>query len=177
MISKKVLVGKKIILRTVSESDCNNAYISWMNDYETNYYMETRWNEQTLETIIDFVNSVAKSQDSYLVAIIDQSSSTHIGNIKLGPINQKYKYAEISYFIGDKKFRGMGYAQEAVELVCEYGFTVLQLHRIQAGVIDGNTRSEKVLVANGFLLEGRLRHKFIRDGVYLDHLIYGRLNR
>ena len=89
MISKKVLVGKKIILRTVSESDCNNAYISWMNDYETNYYMETRWNEQTLETIIDFVNSVAKSQDSYLFAIIDQSSSTHIGNIKLGPINQK----------------------------------------------------------------------------------------
>lgn len=177
MISKKVLVGKKIILRTVSESDCNNAYISWMNDYETNYYMETRWNEQTLETIIDFVNSVAKSQDSYLFAIIDQSSSTHIGNIKLGPINQKYKYAEISYFIGDKKFRGMGYAQEAVELVCEYGFTVLQLHRIQTGVIDGNTRSEKVLVANGFLLEGRLRHKFIRDGVYLDHLIYGRLNR
>ena len=177
MISKKVLVEKKIILRTVSESDCNNAYISWMNDYETNYYMETRWNEQTLETIIDFVNSVAKSQDSYLFAIIDQSSSTHIGNIKLGPINQKYKYAEISYFIGDKKFRGMGYAQEAVELVCEYGFTVLQLHRIQAGVIDGNTRSEKVLVANGFLLEGRLRHKFIRDGVYLDHLIYGRLNR
>ena len=177
MISKKVLVGKKIILRTVSESDCNNAYISWMNDYETNYYMETRWNEQTLETIIDFVNSVAKSQDSYLFAIIDQSSSTHIGNIKLGPINQKYKYAEISYFIGDKKFRGMGYAQEAVELVCEYGFTVLQLHRIQAGVIDGNTRSEKVLVANGFLLEGRLRHKFIRDGVYFDHLIYGRLNR
>ena len=177
MISKKVLVGKKIILRTVSESDCNNAYISWMNDYETNYYMETRWNEQTLETIIDFVNSVAKSQDSYLFAIIDQSSSTHIGNIKLGPINQKYKNAEISYFIGDTKFRGMGYAQEAVELVCEYGFTVLQLHRIQAGVIDGNTRSEKVLVANGFLLEGRLRHKFIRDGVYLDHLIYGRLNR
>ena len=84
---------------------------------------------------------------------------------------------EDCYFIGDKKFRGMGYAQEAVELVCEYGFTVLQLHRIQAGVIDGNTRSEKVLVANGFLLEGRLRHKFIRDGVYLDHLIYGRLNR
>lgn len=177
MISKEVLVGNKIILRTVGESDCNDAYVSWMNDYETNYYMETRWTEQTLEAITDFVNSVAKSQDSYLFAIIDKNSSKHIGNIKLGPINQKYKYAEISYFIGDKIFRGMGYAQEAVELVCEYGFNFLQLHRIQAGVIDGNKRSEKVLEANGFLLEGRLRQKFIRDGVYLDHLIYGRIKR
>lgn len=46
MILNEKLVGDKIILRTVCDSDCNTAYLKWMNDFETNYYMETRWNKQ-----------------------------------------------------------------------------------------------------------------------------------
>lgn len=176
MICKDELIGSRIILRTVRESDCNDSYLKWMNDFETNYYLETRWNEQNLNTIIDFVNNIALSQDCYLFAIIDKQTGLHIGNIKLGPIIKRYNYSDISYFIGEKRYRGLGYAREAITLVCDFGFNVLQLHRIQAGVIEGNIKSERALIATGFSLEGRLRHKFIRNGKYLDHLIYAKIN-
>ena len=171
MILNEKLVGNKIILRTVCDSDCNTAYLKWMNDYETNYYMETRWNKQSEETILAFVNHTAESKDSYLFAIVEKESGIHIGNIKLGPIIYRYKYADISYFIGEKQFRGQGYAKESIKLVCDFAF-----NRIQAGVIEGNIISEKVLSSTGFKLEGRLQQKFIRDGKYLDHLIYGMVN-
>lgn len=176
MILNEKLEGKHIVLRTVVEEDCNEAYVSWMNDYETNYYMETRWNEQTKKTIIEFVNTISKSNDSYLFAIVEKSSGIHIGNIKIGPIVPLYKYADISYFIGEKQYRGLGYAKEAIGLICDFAFIDLCLHRVQAGVIEGNTSSENTLISMGFELEGRLRHKFIRDGKYLDHLIYGLIN-
>lgn len=176
MILNEKIVGDKIILRTVCDSDCNTAYLKWMNDFDTNYYMETRWNKQSEETILAFVNHIAESKDSYLFAIVEKESGIHIGNIKLGPIIYRYKYADISYFIGEKQFRGQGYAKEAIKLVCDFAFNKLGLHRIQAGVIEGNITSEKVLSSTGFKLEGRLQQKFIRDEKYLDHLIYGMVN-
>lgn len=176
MILNKQLEGNHIVLRTVVEEDCNEAYVRWMNDFETNYYMETRWSEQTTHTIIEFVNTISKSKDSYLFAIVEKSSGIHIGNIKIGPIIPRYKYADISYFIGEKQYRGLGYAKEAIGLICDFAFIDLRLHRVQAGVVEGNISSEKTLISMGFELEGKLRHKFLREGKYLDHLIYGLIN-
>lgn len=176
MTIQEQLIGEKVALRMVCMEDCNDTYVQWMNDFETNYYMETCWNEQNLQTIREFVNGVMESGDSYLFAIMDISSGRHIGNIKIGPIRYRYKFADISYFIGDKEFRGKGCATEAIRLICEFGFYKLGLHRIEAGVIEGNIRSEKVLLANGFVEEGRLTHRFIREGKYLDHILFGKIN-
>jgi RimJ/RimL family protein N-acetyltransferase len=176
MIINRLLIGEHIELRMVELADCNDTYLQWMVDYETNYYMETRWNEQTVQTITGFVNSIRNSSDSYLFAIVDKKGGIHIGNIKLGPINSRYNYADLSYFIGNKNFHRKGYAKEAIKLVCQFAFVSLQLHRIQAGVIEGNDVSRHVLEATGFTLEGRLRDKFIRDDGYLDHFVYSLIN-
>ena len=118
------------------------------------------------------IHKISKGFLSILFAIIERQSGRHIGNIKLGPINSRYHYADISYFIGEKEMRGKGYAKEAVELVCDYGFRCHQLHRIQAGVIDGNDISAHVLLSCGFKLEAKLRDKFIVNNQYVDHLIF-----
>ena len=159
MIYTKVLSGKLVQLRAVSLVDCNDNYIKWMNDYETNRFMETRWSMQNRETITAFVESIRRSQDSYLFAIIDKKSCKHIGNIKIGPINNRYGYADISYFIGDADFKGLGLAKDAVKVICEFGF------------------SEGVLLACGFQFEGRLRDKFVVEGQYADHLLYGLISK
>lgn len=176
MICEHTLMGKQILLRMAEESDCGEDYIRWMNDYETNRFMETRWNVQDYRTITAFVKGIRDSSDSFLFAIVDKCSMRHIGNIKLGPINKRYKYADISYFIGETEFRRRGFAKEAVELICRYGFRELQLHRIQAGVISGNEISVSVLLSCGFKLEGRLSEKFIVEGKYADHLVFGLLD-
>lgn len=173
MIYEKPIESERLILRPVALSDCNESYIRWMNDEETNRYMETRWNVQNLETITSFVREIRASDDSYLFAIVEKQSARHIGNIKIGPIHKRYHYANISYFIGEKEFRGRGLATEAIRAVCQFGFQVLNLHRIQAGVIEGNDASARALASCGFRLEGRLADKFVVSGKYADHLIYG----
>lgn len=175
MVIHEELIGENIVLRTACVSDVNDNYFNWMNDYETNLYMETHWEEQSVNSIIKFVEKNEKSDDNYLFAIYKKNNK-HIGNIKLGPIVERYKYADISYFIGDKEERGKGYAKEAVHIVVDFAFNRLNCHRLQAGVIEGNISSEKVLLGAGFKLKGRLEQKLIRNGKYLDHLIFGLVN-
>jgi len=176
MVINEPIIGKNVLLRMVEIDDCNEHYIAWMNDPKTNQYMETRYSRQNFDTITAFVKEKRASHDSYLFAIVERCSNRHIGNIKIGPINERYHNADISYFIGEKDCRRKGYATEAIKLVCEFGFSVLKLHRIQAGVASENVASSRVLLACGFSLEGVLKEKLQIDGQYMDHLWYGLLS-
>lgn len=154
-------------------SDCTEAYVRWLNDNEVNRYLETKWLKQTLDTIKEFVAEQRENSHSILFAIIDNSTRRHIGNIKIGPINKRYRYADISYFIGDKAFWYKGIATEAIGLVCRFGFEKLLLHRIEAGVYENAVGSWKALEKNGFLREGVFRNMVYFDGKYMDVFRYG----
>lgn len=174
MICKKEITGNLVRLRTVEMTDCNETYLQWMTDAETNQYMETRWTAtQTVQTIKNFVESMRQSPDSILFAITEKTSGIHIGNIKIGPVNQYNHYADISYFIGEKSCRNRGMATEAVRLICDFGFQELGLHRIQAGAIIKNEASVHVLQRAGFQIEGRLKEKYLVNGEYVDCYIMG----
>lgn len=175
MLYDKELTGEKIKLRIIELDDCNSKYLGWLKDKEVNQYLETRWNEQTLESIKDFVTSIRNSDHSYLFAIIHQNK--HVGNIKIGPIHPIYKYADVSYFIGKKSAWGKGIATEAIKLITDFGFNILGLNRLQAGAFAPNIGSKKALEKNGYKKEAVYRKKvFINSGdEYIDSHMYGLL--
>lgn len=175
MLYNGILKGEKIILRMVELKDCNSKYLSWLNDREVNQYLETRWEEQTTDKIKNFVASIRESNHSYLFAIIYQNE--HIGNIKIGPIHPIYKYADVSYFIGEKSTWGKGIATEAVRLITKFAFETLNLNRVQAGAFENNVGSQKALERNDYKKEATYRKKsFINlDDDYIDSYMYGLL--
>ena len=163
MITEKVLYGKQIFLRQIELTDCNDNYVRWLNDSEVNQYLETKWYEQNIVTIKEFVESLRNSSHSVLFAIICKEK--HIGNIKIGPIHPRYNHADISYFIGEKEYWHRGIATEAIKLICDYGFKDLNLNRIEAGAYECAIGSWRALEKCGFKREGVLR-KQIYFNVY-----------
>lgn len=180
MILRTVLEGKNISLRTIELSDCTQNYLDWLNDTEVNQYLETRLYEQSLNSIADFVKSMRESSTCYLFAIIYENK--HVGNIKIGPINSFHKFADISYFIGDKTSWGKGVATEAIRLVCEFAFKILKLNKLCAGAYEANKGSQIVLEKNGFKREGIKRKQYLTGnsedfpGKYTDIYEYGLLS-
>jgi [ribosomal protein S5]-alanine N-acetyltransferase len=173
LIYNEILKGDTIFLRVVDLNDCNQTYLNWLNDVDVNKFLETRWNKQSLESIKSFVEEMRKSEHSYLFAInIDDK---HIGNIKIGPIHAIYKYADVSYFIGDKSQWGKGIATEAIKLITDFGFTILGLNRLQAGAYEYNIGSQRALEKNGYKKEAVYRKKsFIHLGdEYCNSYMYG----
>lgn len=170
-----MLHGGVIILRQIKLEDCTDTYVGWLDDPEVNHYLETRWENQTLDSIKGFIESQMANDHSILFAIITASDGRHIGNIKIGPVNRHHNHADISYFIGEKTYWNQGIASEAINLVSGFGFNELGLHRVEAGVYAEAIGSWKALERNGFSREAVFREQAISDGEYMDIYRYGLL--
>lgn len=177
MTTEKVKTGELISLRQIEMKDCTDHYVDWLNDPEVNQYLETKWFRQDMESIRAFVKEQRENDHSLLFAIILNEGKRHIGNIKIGPIHEHYRHADVSYFIGDKRFGNKGIATEAIRLVCEFGFQELKLHRIEAGAYAAAVGSWKALEKNGFRREGIFKEQVTFNGKYMDVYRYGLLRR
>lgn len=72
---------------------------------------------------------------------------------------------EIGYVI-NPAYWGQGIAQEAVNAVMDFGFETLNLHRIEAKFIMGNTASMRVMEKSGMQFEGYSREAMLIKGEY-----------
>jgi [ribosomal protein S5]-alanine N-acetyltransferase len=162
----------RVSLRPVTVDDCTARYVDWLRDPEVNRYLETRWVDQTLETVRAFVEATEQDSASHLLAIIDNASLAHIGNIKIGPVSTHHHSADISYFIGERSFWGRGYATEAIRRASAFGFERLELHRLQAGLYASNVASARALEKAGYVREAVFEQQLAGATGWEDHVWY-----
>jgi len=99
----------------------------------------------------------------------------YVGNISLVPCEDIYrKSAEIGYFIGEP-YWNKGIVTTAVNLITDYGFNYLGIVRIQTGIFEYNTASQRVLEKCGFLKEGIFRKSVYKQGKLWDEVRYAKL--
>jgi RimJ/RimL family protein N-acetyltransferase len=72
-------------------------------------------------------------------------------------------------------FRGRGLGTDVVRALCEYGFTVRGLHRLQIETLVSNTAMLKAAERAGFTREGTLRQAAWVTGEFVDEVILGLL--
>lgn len=172
-----VIEGERIYLRDVESFDVNEKYCLWMRDKEINKYLETRFVDQTRETILDYVSSMQKKTNVVYSAICLKSNDSHIGNIKLGPIVANHNRAKISLMIGEKECWGQGYAKEAILLITRFGFEYLNLTKIEAGIYEVNEGSINAFLSSGFSIEGRLNDSINFNGKLIQVVVMGLTKR
>ena len=100
-------IYKNFNLQELNIDDVSRNYVKWLNDYSVVRFTEQKFHKHTIKSVKKFVIEKKRKRDEFLLGIFLSNKKTHVGNIKLGPINFKHKYAEISYFIGEKKFQNL----------------------------------------------------------------------
>ena len=106
-------------------------------------------------------------------AVTDQSSGALLGAVSLG-IHPSHARGELGYWIG-VPFWGAGYATEASRALVEYGFTHLELNRIEARHLVRNPASGRVIQKLGLSYEGTLRQSVRKWGRFEDLAMYSLL--
>lgn len=87
-----------------------------------------------------------------------------------------FKSGILGYSI-DKDEQGKGYMKEAVNLVVEYAFDDLDLHRIEASALVDNEKSKGVLRGCGFEELGINKNYLNINGMWKDHITYYKIKR
>ena len=150
----KQLKGEKCYLSPIDPDDAEK-YCEWLNDISTTMYLDPTFSlarDKEREIIYSFINSNNK-----LFGIIDNESDKLIGGIGLHELDFINGNATYGIYIGDKSFRGKGYAKEATELILDYGFNILNLNNVNLNVYEYNEKAIRLYEKLGFNLIGRRR--------------------
>lgn len=166
---------ERLTLETLTPENMSDDYIDWLQDPQVLKYLEVRHTPQTRENITEFVNNMHNASNNLMLGIFLKDYNKHIGNIKLGPIDWRYKRADIGIIIGDKNQWGKGYAPEAIEAVCSLAFNELGLSRVQAGAYASNVGSQKAFEKVGFHIEGSFKNYWQLDNEPEDNTFMARL--
>ena len=112
-------------------------------------------NQSEGQRIVDLFQTRFANQTGIRWGIALKGTTSIIGTIGYNSYTTNHK-ATIGYDLQTQHWK-KGYTTEALEEVIKYGFNKLQVNRIEAEVMQGNVRSEKVLTKLNFSNEGVLR--------------------
>ena len=169
----KKLKGKRIYLSPINIQDVER-YTQWLNDLDVTLSLGNPGVIYGLEKEKEAVENMIKGGTDF--AIVTNDEDRLIGNCGLFSIVEKHRKADFGIMIGDKNYWDQGYGREAIELLLNYGFNILNLNNIMLKVFSFNKRAIKCYEAIGFKEIGRRREAYILgkrkyDEIYMDILV------
>ena len=87
-----ILETDRLILEPINSRFCTKEYVNWLNDKEVYQYLDTGGN-YTLERLSDYLTEYTENPVLFWAIIVKETNS-HIGNIKIDPINKKHLIGE-----------------------------------------------------------------------------------
>lgn len=161
--------GETLSLVPFDQSMITDRYISWLRDPEVTRFLDrVRYEPQSRQTAIAFVESFDGPVEKYMWAIVPRDSSHAIGTCTLYNIDKHNGSAELGILIGEKGYWGTGASLEALWLLARFVFDRLGLRRLTAGSSVKNVGMNSTFIKTGFVVEGRLRESMSLGDTYVD---------
>jgi ribosomal-protein-alanine N-acetyltransferase len=104
-------------------------------------------------------------------AVTLKGSDTAIGLFQIRETEPNFEAAEWGFALGSA-FWGTGIFSESAQLILQFVFLTLGVHRLEARAAVRNGRGGRALQKMGAVQEGVLRKSFKCNGEYLDQVLY-----
>ncbi|MEU3250114.1 GNAT family protein [Streptomyces sp. NPDC006997] len=172
---KPVLTGEKTVLRPFTADD---APVMWeiIGDPEVVRFTGAPPTTLTPERVRSWYATRAEQPDRLDLAVTDRATGELVGEVVLYEYDPDARSCTFRTLLGPRG-RGRGLGTEATRLVLAHGFGRLGLHRVQLDAYAHNHRALRVYEKAGFVVEGVRREVELRDGVWVDEVVMGLLDR
>ena len=170
------LQGKQIYLRALEPEDLEFIY-AIEND-------ESIW--EISATVTPYSRFLIKQylenahQDIYeakqLRLVICSKESDVLGLIDVFDFDFKNKRAGIGILLQHRDNRNKGYGKEALQLLCNYCFTHLDLHQLYCNISEDNAASIKLFSNQGFQEVGLKKDWSYFNGRFKNEYLYQLIN-
>lgn len=164
------LSGDLVYLSPVQPED-GDLWAEWLNDLEVSIPLgDEAYALITCEQARAGAAGAARSGEP-VFTIVEKSSGKPIGRCLLFAVNHVDRRAMCGVFIGERSLWGRGYGTEALALLLDYGFNLLNLNSIELGVFEFNQRAIASYRRLGFKEIGRKRQARIIAGKAYDVIL------
>jgi RimJ/RimL family protein N-acetyltransferase len=169
----RFLEGERVFLRPIGTEDTELYFRSLFNK-ETRMLTGTQ-KHFTREQIHQYIENKGQDSSSVLLLICLCENDQVIGDVQIGDIDRNNRNAFIRISIDQNAYQGKGYGSEALLLMLDYGFGILNLHRIELNVFAFNERAIHTYEKLGFQREGVQRQALYYNHAYHDSILMSML--
>lgn len=175
-MNNPVFTGNLVRLITVDLEEDLKLFEQWNLDSEYQRLLDAgAANRYNLKLTKEFFEKEINSMHMFIIQKLDDDQK--IGMVDLGGFNWQAGSAWVGIGIGVREFWGRGYGTDAMRILLRYGFTQLNLNRIQLDVFSINERGIASYEKAGFKHEGHLKGNLLKAGVRYDEVFMGILRR
>ena len=157
-------------------NDADNIYC-WENDMQVWRDSETRvpFSMRQIEQFLLNNNDLVSERQLRLM-VEDTKNGAQVGCIDLYDYDEFNSRAGIGILI-DEKYRGQGYAKNAIKLLLEYCFNTLLLNQIYILVLATNVESMLLFESLGFERCGVRKQWYKTADGFIDQVEYQYINK
>ena len=170
-----VLTGKTVTLRELRTSDATSLFAMLTTEEVARFISPPPTTVEGFERFIAWTHRQRTAGSYACFAVTVQGFDTAIGIFQVRELEPGFGAAEWGFAVGSA-FWGTGVFQDGAELVLEFAFETLGVHRLEARCAVKNGRGNGALQKLGAVQECRLRSSFHKNGEYLDQVLYAMLD-
>ncbi|MBD3106790.1 GNAT family N-acetyltransferase [Bacillus sp. AGMB 02131] len=167
-----IIETERLLLRKITFDDANDLF-EYTSDQMVSEFVTWDHHETILDTkgFIHFVNQQYALKKVAPWGIEYKENNKMIGTIDFVSWQPKHHNAEIGYAVA-QPYWGQGITTEAAKALINFGFTKMDLVRIQARCMIGNIGSQRVMEKCGMTFEGIIRKGIFAKGKHHDLKLY-----
>ncbi|MDM8158778.1 GNAT family N-acetyltransferase [Labilibaculum sp. K2S] len=173
----QILEGKSIRLRALEPTDLKLLY-KWEND-------STIWEvSHTLKPFSIFIlkqylesshlDIFETKQLRLVIELIE--TNTPIGLIDLFDFDPFHQRAGIGILINETENKNKGFASEALQILCNYAFSTLQVHQLYCNITASNEVSLRLFTKQGFEIIGNKKDWIRSKNGWIDEYSLQKIN-
>jgi ribosomal-protein-alanine N-acetyltransferase len=170
-----VLTGRGITLRELRMSDAPTLLSMLATEEVARFISPPPTTVEGFERFIAWTHREREAGRYICFGIVPEGMDAAVGLFQVRQCDPDFSSAEWGFALGSA-FWGNGLFVDGANLVLDFAFDVVGVHRLEARAAVRNGRGNGALRKIGALQEGILRRSFLRNGEYLDQVLWAILD-
>ncbi|HXG87274.1 MAG TPA: GNAT family protein [Vicinamibacterales bacterium] len=170
-----VLAANDVTLRELRLEDAPSLLAMLTTEEVSRFISPPPTTVTGFERFIVWANAERQAGRYACFAVVPKGMDTAVGIFQVRQLEPGFGSAEWGFALGSA-FWGTGIFTASAQMVLDFAFGVIGVHRLEARAAVRNGRGNGALRKMGATCEGVLRRSFLRNGEYLDQHLYSILD-
>ncbi|MBA2305392.1 MAG: GNAT family N-acetyltransferase [Acidobacteria bacterium] len=166
-----VLAGRSITLRELRLTDAPSLLALLSTEEGARCLSPAPATIEGFERFIAWTQRERQAGNYMCFGVVPHGMDTAVGLFQMRQTEPGFSTGEWGFAIGSA-YWGSGIFVEGAQMLLDFAFDVIGVHRLEARAVVQNGRGNGALRKIGALQEGILRRSFLRNGEYLDQVLW-----
>jgi len=171
-----VLKGRKMMLRELVKSDAL-ALLSMLSSEEVAKFISPPpTTPEGFERFIAWAQRERQAGNQFTFGMVPEGCDQAVGLVQVRAVAPRFSVAEWGFAVGSS-FWGTGMFLASARMTLDFAFQHTSVNRLEARAVVQNARGNGALRKLGAIQEGVLRGSLLKDGKYVDQIMWSILSQ